>query len=121
VYDVDAVRRMLTRMLTLGGYAVLEAADGLEALELIRRQDGQVDLVVSDVLMPGMNGTELAGRLLHEFPGSRIVLISAYIPDGRAMVGLPSHEVPLIRKPIAHAELMQAIEEGLARPAPVPV
>ena len=86
VDDLDMIRRMLTRMLTLAGHLVLEAADGAEALALLRSRPAPVDLVLTDVLMPRMNGTELARHVLQEFTGTRIMLMSAYLPEGTATV-----------------------------------
>ena len=63
VDDMDLVRHTLTRTLTLAGYNVLEAADGREALDIIRKNRGLIDLTLSDILMPPMNGTELAGQV----------------------------------------------------------
>ena len=78
VDDGDGVRVTLRRQLTVHGHTVLEASDGAEALELIRVRRGNVDVVLSDVVMPEMNGTELAGAIHREFPGLPVILMSAY-------------------------------------------
>jgi CheY-like chemotaxis protein len=109
VDDLDMIRRMVTRMLTLAGYQVIEAADGTEALALLRSREASVDLVLTDVLMPGMNGTELATRVLQEFAATRVVLMSAYLPEGTATVGRLGRTVPLIQKPIDWRELVRAV------------
>ena len=119
VDDLDMIRHMLTRMLTLAGYAVVEAADGQEALALLRTHRQPVDLVLTDVLMPGMNGTELAARVLHEFAGTRVMLMSAYLPEGTATVGRFGRTVPLVQKPIDWQELARTIGTVLAEDAPV--
>jgi two-component system, cell cycle sensor histidine kinase and response regulator CckA len=119
VDDLDMIRRLLTRMLTLAGYTVLEAADGHEALALLRRHDQPVDLLLTDVLMPGMNGTELAARVLHEFAGTRVMLMSAYLPEGTATVGRLGQSVRLMQKPIDWHELARIVSAVLAESAPV--
>ena len=106
------IRRMLTRMLTLAGHRVLEASDGVEALELLRARTEPVDLVLTDVLMPRMNGTELATHVLHEFAATRLMLMSAYLPEGTANVGQIGRTVPLIQKPIDWQSLARMVGVG---------
>jgi two-component system cell cycle sensor histidine kinase/response regulator CckA len=78
VEDEPALRELVREFLTTSGYRVLAAADGLEALALIAAEPGAVDLVVTDVLMPGMPGVELATALDRVAPGTRILFISGY-------------------------------------------
>ena len=118
VDDLDMIRRMLTRMLTLAGHHVIEAADGAEALALLRARSGGVDLLLTDVLMPGMNGTELAMRVFEEFAATRVVLMSAYLPEGTATVGRLGRTVPVMQKPIDWQELSRAVGAVLAEEAP---
>ena len=113
VDDMDLVRHTLTRTLTLAGYNVLEAADGREALDIIRKNRGLIDLTLSDILMPLMNGTELAGQVQKEFPGSRMILMSAYLPEGLAMMEAEGREILLLQKPIGQPELLRAIASAL--------
>jgi CheY-like chemotaxis protein len=119
VDDLDTIRRMLTRMLTLAGHAVLEAADGAEALAMLRARPGGVDLVLTDVLMPRMNGTELARHVLQEFADTRIILMSAYLPEGTANVGSMGRTVPLMQKPIDWQELARTVGDVLAEDMPI--
>jgi len=113
VDDMDLVRHTLTRTLTLAGYNVLEAADGREALDIIRKNQGMIDLTLSDILMPLMNGTELAGQVQKEFPGSRMILMSAYLPEGLAVMEAEGREILLLQKPIGQPELLRAIASAL--------
>ena len=113
VDDIDLVRHTLTRTLTLAGYNVLEAADGREALDIIRKNRGLIDLTLSDILMPLMNGTELAGQVQREFPGSRMILMSAYLPEGLAVMEAEGREILLLQKPIGQPELLRAIASAL--------
>ena len=113
VDDMDLVRHTLTRTLTLAGYNVLEAADGREALDIIRKNRGLIDLTLSDILMPLMNGTELAGQVQREFPGSRMILMSAYLPEGLAVMEAEGREILLLQKPIGQPELLRAIASAL--------
>ena len=76
VDDQESVRVMVRRQLTDRGHTVLEASDGAEALHLVRRRNGAVDLILCDVVMPQMNGTELATCIGVEFPDIPVMPIS---------------------------------------------
>src|SRR6185312_8500116 len=87
VDDLESFRVMLRRQLVSLGHIVLEAADGAEAIEVVRSRRGELDLVLTDVVMPAMNGTEVAACLCAEYPGLAVVLMSAYAPAGLTRVG----------------------------------
>jgi two-component system cell cycle sensor histidine kinase/response regulator CckA len=74
--DEDQLRAITRRILLQAGFAVASAADGEEALDLIRARDGAVDVVLSDILMPNMDGIELAVRAQSEFPGIHFVFMT---------------------------------------------
>jgi CheY-like chemotaxis protein len=99
VDDQESVRAMLRHQLSDLGHTVLEAADGAEGLHLVRRRNGAVDLILSDVVMPQMNGTELATIIGTEFPDTPVILMSAFAPAGVARVGLGETIVPVLQKP----------------------
>ena len=85
VEDEAPLRRLIREVLTSSGYAVLEACDGDEALRTIARRaqdDDPIDLVLSDVVMPGMSGRQLATRVRGKWPAARVLLMSGY-DDGR--------------------------------------
>lgn len=116
VDDQEGVRALLRRQLSEVGHTVLEAADGAEALHLVRRRNGAVDVIVSDVVMPQMNGTELATRVAGEFPGIPVMLMSAFAPAGVARVGLGEAVVPMLKKPFEMTELIELVALALAHP-----
>jgi two-component system cell cycle sensor histidine kinase/response regulator CckA len=109
VDDEPALRQILARQLRTEGYTVLEAGYGLEALEVARNSLHPVDLVLSDIVMPGMIGTELAQRLLTEHPGIQVVLMSAHIVDEQAR---PDRRwnVPVLRKPLEGGKVLAIVE-----------
>lgn len=79
VEDDDAVRSVISKTLCNKGYKVLEAVNGAEALKLIRRHDGEkIDLLITDIVMPQMNGKDLADRLKTALPDIKILFISGY-------------------------------------------
>ena len=115
VDDEASLRHLLVRQLRSQGYQVLEAGYGLEALEVARNSDQPVDLVLSDIVMPGMIGTELAQRLLVEHPGIHVVLMSAHVVDELAR---PDRrwDVPVLRKPFEGGKLLAHVQLLLEAP-----
>ena len=113
VDDEDGIRVTLRRQLVAQGHTVLEASHGAEAIAVVRMRRGNLDLVLSDVVMPEMNGTELAGTLLRDFPGLPVILMSAYAPAGLTEVGPDSHKVPVLQKPFATGQLEELIQVSL--------
>ncbi len=81
VEDEDAVRMFGARALRNKGYEVLEATNGEEALDVINQMEASIDLIVSDVVMPGMDGHTLTQLVRQEFPGVKIILMSGYAED----------------------------------------
>jgi two-component system, cell cycle sensor histidine kinase and response regulator CckA len=116
VDDEDGIRVTLRRQLTTHGHTVLEASHGFEAIELVRMRRGNLDLVLSDVVMPEMNGTELAASIGREFPGLPVILMSAYAPAGLTEVGPNHHTVPVLQKPFAPGQLEELIQVALELP-----
>jgi two-component system cell cycle sensor histidine kinase/response regulator CckA len=119
VDDQEGVRALLRRELSRRGHQVLEASDGAEALHLVRRRNGAVDLIVSDVVMPVMNGPELATHIGVEFPEVPIILMSAFAPAGVARVGLSESLVPVLQKPFEPSHLADLVALALQHSAPV--
>lgn len=81
VEDADQLRKMISSMLRAGGYEVLEAADGTEALAVFARESDAIDLILTDVVMPRMNGTELADRLWLLRRECPVVFMSGYVDN----------------------------------------
>jgi len=110
VEDEEAVRHVLVRELRLAGYTVLEAADAREAIPLGEHYTEPIDLLVTDVVMPGMKGPQLAEKLLRVRPRMEVLFISGYsepitLDDNR--------QVNLLRKPFSPAELTEAVRDAL--------
>lgn len=76
--DEDTVRHVVGRMLRASGFAVLEAGDGREALQVVQQREHPPDLILTDVVMPLLNGGELASRVRASRPDQRILLMSTY-------------------------------------------
>jgi signal transduction histidine kinase len=113
VEDEAAVRRMAARALSAQGYAVLEAENGAEALEVLARGGSPIDLVLTDVVMPLVNGRELGERLSVERPGLRVLFMSGYTDDDIVRRGLLRPGSPFLQKPFMPGDLSRKVREVL--------
>ena len=110
VEDEDPVRRGVARLLTANNYEVIDAGSGAEALELCESTDREVHLLLTDVIMPDMMGTQLAPRLQQARPGIVVLFMSGYMePLGDA----PDMREDLIEKPFTASDLLQRVREAL--------
>ena len=113
VEDDAAVRRSTTRLIGAQGYRVLEASDGAAALALLDRHGAGVDLVLSDVVMPRMDGRALALALADRHPGVKVLLMSGYARPDPGAPALPP--IPILPKPFTVATLDRALRDALAK------
>jgi signal transduction histidine kinase len=113
--DEPAVRLLVTETLEQLGYTVLEATDGYEALAIIERRKGDIELLLTDVIMPLMNGHELATRLESILPAAKVLYMSGYSDDVLAFHGIAQPEIDFIQKPFTAAELAEKVEMMLSR------
>jgi CheY-like chemotaxis protein len=97
----------------MAGYTVLEAAKGDEALQLLESFDGQVDLMFTDMVMPGMSGTELAERLADIRPRMKVLFVSGYTDDQVLRDGLLNASSHFIGKPYSVTQLTSKVREVL--------
>ena len=112
VEDEEGVRNLVNKMLSRSGFEVLVAADAREALAIFEREQGGVDLVFSDVVLPGENGVLLAERLLKAEPGLPVLLASGYHED-EYRKEIDARGYRFLQKPYSLPELMQSIKELL--------
>ncbi len=112
VEDERGVRRVVRRLLARAGYEVIEAEDGLEALELTRGKLEDIDLVVTDVVMPRMGGVKLIEALKDERASIRVLFLSGYPDDRGAGLSdaLPGH---FLTKPFTRDGLLEAVRAAL--------
>lgn len=118
VDDEKNVVAFLAEMLTLRGYIVHRAEGAREALDLVADLPGRLDLLLADVVMPGMNGKELAGRIARMRPETKVLFMSAYSDEIITSHGVVPAGVNLIRKPFRMDDLVKKIEEVLDRAQP---
>ena len=107
VDDEEGYRELIARVLTKAGYEVLQAADGLEALSLLEKST--VDLVISDILMPALNGYALVARLRAKWPAMPVILTTGYLSEDAAKT-MMNGSVDFIPKPINTETLLDIIQ-----------
>jgi two-component system cell cycle sensor histidine kinase/response regulator CckA len=113
VEDEEAVRRGGKRMLETRGYTVYEAGSGTEALEVMEELEGKVDIVVSDVVMPEMDGPSLLRELRKSYPDLKFIFVSGYAEDAFAK-NLPAEaKFGFLPKPFSLKQLAVAVREML--------
>jgi two-component system cell cycle sensor histidine kinase/response regulator CckA len=112
--DDSRVRGLLSRLLEAAGYSVLEAANGEDALDMATSFDGVIDVLVTDAVMPGIRGRELADRLCVLLPDLKVLFISGYTDD-RIITDGASATRRFLQKPFGNAELLEAVDALLAR------
>jgi two-component system, cell cycle sensor histidine kinase and response regulator CckA len=111
VDDEPGLRDLVCRTLEAEGYRTLEAGHGAEALEVMESAPGGVDLVVTDVVMPGMDGRELGRRLSQRWPDLPVLYISAYDVNDIFRRGSPRSSAPFLQKPFALEGLVSTVRD----------
>ncbi|MBI5595427.1 MAG: response regulator [Elusimicrobia bacterium] len=107
------MRKFIFRALVGLGYKVLAAGGPGEAVGLSQAHEGKIDLLLTDVVMPKMQGPDLAGRLLVERPGMKVVFMSGYTDATVAHKDLATAGVPFLQKPIGPEVLARKVREVL--------
>ena len=121
VDDEPVVSRLVSRYLTHIGYQVVEASSGELALGVVRRRRPPIDAVLSDIVMPGMDGLELAAAVLAASPGPSVLLMTGQLPEGVERIEVGRRIVQVVRKPLnldGLRELLQVILDGYPPDAP---
>jgi CheY-like chemotaxis protein len=118
VEDDEMVRKLARRILERAGYDVLEAPNGGAALSLVESCGPRLDLLLTDVIMPDMNGRELAKKILALRPATKVMYTSGYSDDAIAHHGVLNPGVSLVEKPFSGAVLVSAVRDVLDGKAP---
>ncbi|MBM6594619.1 cell cycle histidine kinase CckA [Microvirga pudoricolor] len=115
VEDEDPVRAVNARALSARGYTVLEAASGVEALEVMEERGAAVDLVVSDVVMPEMDGPTLLGELRKIYPDLRVIFVSGYAEDAFKKNLPEGEEFNFLPKPFSLRQLVETVKQVIGK------
>jgi two-component system, cell cycle sensor histidine kinase and response regulator CckA len=113
VEDEEGLRALNARGLASRGYTVIEAGNGVEALEELERHNGQVDLVVSDVVMPEMDGPTLMKELKQRNPDIKIIFVSGYAEDAFDKNVADQKDFNFLPKPFTLKQLVTAVKEAM--------
>jgi two-component system cell cycle sensor histidine kinase/response regulator CckA len=113
VEDEEQVRTLVERVLDGCGYVVVATGDPWEALALCEKDGGAFDLVLSDIMMPGLNGAELRARLSYLQPRARFLFMSGYTDKAIVHRGILGADAPFIQKPFAPDALLRKVREVL--------
>ena len=115
VEDEESVRDLCVRILERLGYRVLQARNGTEAIAEARGYGDRIDLLLTDVVMPGMNGAELATQLVLQHPEMKVLFTSGYTDDAIVRHGVLDEGVSFIGKPYTPSSLARKVREVLDR------
>jgi CheY-like chemotaxis protein len=115
--DQAPVRKLICLTLRAASYQVIEAGDGNQALAATAAHAGKIDMLISDVVMPGMSGAMLADRLTLEYPDMRVLLISGYSADHLSGDNIRDGTAEFLPKPFGPTALLRRTREVLEQPA----
>jgi two-component system, cell cycle sensor histidine kinase and response regulator CckA len=113
VEDEESLRALVSRVLLGCGYTVLEAGSGEEALRVAAEHDGSIDLLLTDVVMPGLGGRQLGEQIRELYPGVRVLYMSGHTEDAVVRSGVLHEEVPFLQKPFRPTTLTRKIRDIL--------
>ena len=115
VEDAELVRELVTEALESYGYTVLTASSGVDAVKIVERNGHHIDLLLTDVVMPNMNGRELAERLLAKDGDLKVLFTSGYPSDTILRNGIAGARAAFIEKPYLPVELAHMVRTVLRR------
>jgi PAS domain S-box-containing protein len=116
--DEQDVREVAREFLESGGYTVLEARNGADALQIAAKHTGSIDLLVTDMVMPGMSGQELAGRLQQSRSGLRVIYMSGYSEHAAAEAAQADSSIRLLTKPFSRIAILRLVRQTLNEASP---
>jgi signal transduction histidine kinase/ActR/RegA family two-component response regulator len=114
--DADQLRELVRGLLEISGYKVLEARSPEEAIDVVRGTQGKIHLLLTDVVMPGMSGLDLADRFMSLSPETKVLFMSGYADDVISGRGIPETDANLLQKPFTRQSLLRKVRESLQSP-----
>jgi CheY-like chemotaxis protein len=112
--DEDAMRALVARAIAMDGHEIVTAQDGAEALDIITRESGAFDLLLTDIKMPMMDGIALALAVARDFPALTILLMTGFADQRERASGLDAIVHDVVTKPFAVADIRTAVADALA-------
>jgi two-component system cell cycle sensor histidine kinase/response regulator CckA len=114
VEDDDQVRGFIRMLLTTNGYRVLEASTGLEGLQIAEAEGSNIDLLLSDMLLPELSGIDLAQKVLDANPRTKVLFMTGYVEGDIVQRGLNELGASFLDKPFQPATLLTRVQEAIA-------
>ncbi len=114
VDDEDTTRLTIARLLEAGGYAVVMASSGDEAMMRLATEGSSIDIVLSDVTMPGMTGIDLSYQIRAEYPDMPVAMVSGDVSELERSI-IARADVPFIKKPFHAESLYSAVRDAMTR------
>ena len=112
--DEDSMRQLVARAIAMDGHETVTAQDGAEALEILTREDGAFDLLLTDIQMPVMDGIALALSAARDFPDLTILLMTGYADQRERASNLNALVHDVVTKPFSVADIRTAVADALA-------
>ena len=112
--DEDSMRQLVARAIAMDGHETVTAQDGAEALEILTREDGAFDLLLTDIQMPVMDGIALALSVARDFPDLTILLMTGYADQRERASNLNALVHDVVTKPVSVADIRTAVADALA-------
>ncbi|MGY4629248.1 response regulator [Bradyrhizobium sp. USDA 4486] len=112
--DEDSMRQLVARAIAMDGHEIVTAQDGAEALEILTREDGAFDLLLTDIQMPVMDGIALALAAARDFPGLTILLMTGFADQRERASNLNALVHDVVTKPFSVADIRTAVADALA-------
>jgi CheY-like chemotaxis protein len=112
--DEDSMRQLVARAIAMDGHEIVTAQDGAEALEILTREDGAFDLLLTDIQMPVMDGIALALSAARDFPGLTILLMTGFADQRERASNLNALVHDVVTKPFSVADIRTAVADALA-------
>jgi CheY-like chemotaxis protein len=112
--DEESMRLLVARAIAMDGHEVVTAADGAEALEILTRDNGAFDLLLTDIKMPVMDGIALALTVARDFPQLTILLMTGFADQRERASGLDAIVHDIVTKPFAVADIRTAVADALS-------
>ncbi|WP_315837575.1 response regulator [Bradyrhizobium prioriisuperbiae] len=112
--DEDSMRSLVARAIAMDGHEIVTAEDGAEALEILSRENGAFDLLLSDIKMPIMDGIALALTAARDFPDVTILLMTGFADQRERASGLDAIVHDVVTKPFSVADIRSAVARALA-------
>ena len=115
VEDEPSIRNIIKLALEMKGYRLLTAADGDEGIQLAEEHPGPIDLVVTDMLLPGIHGSDLVRTLLKSRPGLHVIYISGYVGAEQELPAGETGRMHFLAKPFTPRQLLEAVTAVFAK------